>query len=133
MSAAWGESGAVDEGEHHVAGEVDLGNGSKLVFNPAAFKRLLHSAHAVHAITKRANEICEAANGMVGLDARTVERLGDGQPLYKVEVENDPSTTRARARVLPNNFAGALDQAHFLTLLKSQDAHPSDPRGRGEA
>jgi hypothetical protein len=121
----WGESGGADEGEHHVSGEVDLGNGSRLVFNPKAFKRLLHSAHAVASITKVANEICEAANSMVGLDARTVERLSDGQPLYRVEVENNPSDTRARARVLPNNFAGALDQARFLTLLK---AHASDEK-----
>jgi hypothetical protein len=126
---AWGDPGAAGEGEHHAAGEVDLGNGSKLVFNPAAFRKLLHSAHAVHAITKRANEICEAANSMVGLDASAVERLGDGQPLYRVEVENKAEDTRARARVLPNNFAGALDQAHFLTLLKAQDMHPSDPAG----
>jgi hypothetical protein len=66
---------------------------------------------------------------MVGLDERTIERLSDGQPPYRVEVSNDADTTRARARVLPNNFLGALDALHNLTLMKVADHFPSDPKG----
>jgi hypothetical protein len=125
---AWGEAGAAGDGEHHLPGEETVAPGVRVVYPPGWFKRLLHSAHAVAKITAAADEICEAANSMVGLDARTVERLSDGQPLYRVEVENNPSDTRARARVLPANFAGALDNAAFLTLLKAQDVHPSDEK-----
>jgi hypothetical protein len=128
VSSGWGEPGGVGEDER-LPGSVDLGNGNRLVFNATAFKKLLHSPAAVNAVTQRASEICAAANAMVALDARTIERLGDGQPAYKVTVQNNPDTTRARARVLPAGILGAVDDAHNATLLKAVDAHPSDGSG----
>jgi hypothetical protein len=130
MTAAWGESGSADEGEHHEAGEVDHGNGRMVPNWPEIRKRYLHGPRTVAKTTARANEIRDAADQLVGLDARTIERLGEGQPAYTVEVTDDPDHARAHGKVLtnPDTLLGRLDNAHNHTLLKAMDQHPSDPR-----
>jgi hypothetical protein len=137
MTAAWGEAAQADEGEHHLPGEVNLGKfqegapDSRLEFNSAGIHELAHSQETVNAVTVRANEICDDANNMVGLDERTIERLSATQegPAYRVEVHNNPDQTRARAHVMTNGELGKLDWQHNLTLMKAVDAHPSDPKG----
>jgi hypothetical protein len=130
VSQAWGEAAQAGEGEHHEAGELDHGNGRMVPNWPKIRKRYLHGSRTVAKTTARANEIRDAADNLLALDPRTVERLGEGQPAYTVEVGDNPDHARAHGKVLtnPDTLLGRLDNAKNHTLLKAMDQHPSDPR-----
>lgn len=129
-AGGWGESAPAEESELLPnGGEFDLGEGHVLKLSYEGWRALLHRPEAVQAITDRAVGICDTANSLVAMDPRTVERLGKGEPPYKVLVQNQTGTKRARARVLPANMLGAQDHKHNLTLDKAVMSTPSDPIG----
>lgn len=130
MTAAWGEGGSTaDEGDEVLpnGGRIDLGGGHMLQLNEKTYRALLHRAETVRALAQRAQDICDLANAQVAMPPEEVERLGKGQPAYKVAVYNFSNATRARARVFPANKLGHEDDAIHQTLYKSWLAHPSDP------
>lgn len=131
VQSGWGEAEVVSEETGELlpgGGAIDLGNGHKLVLKPEAWRALLHHQAVVDAITQRAQEVADAANEMVALDPRTIERLeaqGNVGPAYDILVQNQPDTTRPRARVQAANFKGILDDAHNSTLYKAMNTAPN--------
>jgi hypothetical protein len=132
MTDAWGDgdAGPVDPSESESlpnGGDINLGNGHRFVLDNAVWRSLTHHPAVVAAITARANEIADAANSMVNLDARTKKRLDNGQPAYVVSVQNRGDTTRARAKVKASGLLGLVDDAANATLWKAMLGFPSDP------
>jgi hypothetical protein len=119
--AAWGVGEAGVGNEHVTRLPIPIGHGHQLVINPEGWKKLLHHPAAVDAITKRAEAIASAANGLA------VGR-GKDRPLYSVKVQNRTDTTRARALIKPANMAAVRDNQMNQTLLKAADSFPSDPK-----
>lgn len=106
--------------------------------NPEAWRALRHHPAVVPAITQRANAICDEANtnAVTSMDPRAVTRLSpSGDPAYLVTVQDNPSTSRARARIKPNpdNMLGVVAEAAESALLKATLANPSDPIPGAEA
>lgn len=133
----WGDPEEWDdpEGGSAIQGINALAGGHWMHLNEEAFHELLRHPAVRAAVTARANQICDAANSMVGLDPRAVARLSETQegPAYKVTVPNNPASTRARAYVRPNGMLGKLDNAENLTLMKAVDQYPSDPEASAPA
>lgn len=107
-----------DQSESRGGRIIDLGNGMKYVPNEEAKRKLLHHPAVVAAITAKAEQMARYANNLsITEDAE-----------YGVTVQNNPETTRARARVRPMNYEAMVDDAYHSTLLKTLAAFPSDPK-----
>ncbi len=132
VSGGWGEADVVSEQDGaEDAPHGSMGDGHFIRIDEDAWRALLHVPQVVDAITQRAQDICDAANSLVAMDPRAVERLGQGEEAYKVTVQNRVDTTRARARVKAANLLGIIDDAHNSTLLKAMLTAPSDPIPEG--
>jgi hypothetical protein len=122
--AAWGHAGIEEElpSEEHdglaVPGPIDLGGGFTLVFNPEAFRKIMHTAEITAQVEERAAAITEEANRLaITVGAR-----------YAYTVSNRPENIRARARVRPDNYKAVVDDEYHETLLKALANVGSDPK-----
>jgi hypothetical protein len=109
----------------------DLGNGHRIELSAAEWSALLHHPVVVEAITQRAADIADAANGQVVLDPRAVARIvaddGGNDVAYTVTVQNRSGTTRARARARTAGLLGMINEKHHAALNAAMLTYPSDP------
>lgn len=131
-SSGWGAEPSEGEGDES-APSGSLGDGHFIRVNEEAWRQLMFHPAVQAAIAARAQAITNTANSLVAVDPRTAARLAKGEPAYVTSMDANPAHTRPRARVEtnPDNFLGVLDDALHSTLLKSVDAHPSDPIPEG--
>lgn len=80
-------------------------------------QELLHSPGVVAMITEVASYYCDTANEMIASVQGTTKRRH-----FKVTVQNDPKTKRARAYVRPVGRTGIIVDAGQGILLKSVPA-----------
>jgi hypothetical protein len=115
--AAIGEDAAADI----PSGSMDLGNGHRMVFSSEQFRQLLHSQEVADAVRARADGVTATCNA-----TKRKKRA-----VYETLVQNNPSSTRARAFTRPGNADAAYDDARYSTMLKAAANAPNDPRATG--
>lgn len=111
-----------------------LGDGHFIRIDEEKWRQMMHLPPVVAAVEQRAKDIRDEANSLVAMDPRAVARLNPNNELaYDYFIDNDEENSRVRARVHPSytNSLGFIDDAQNSTLLKSMEAHPSDPIPEG--